>query len=235
MTTRAGRLTLIAAVLAAIAAAALLPLGPWALALVEWVRSAGVLGLAVFALAYVLATLLLLPGSLLTAGAGFTYGPALGTLVVSPVTTVAATLAFLLGRSLARGWVSSRIARHRRFAAVDRAVGTSGFKLVFLLRLSPVFPSSILNYALGLTSVRPRDYVAASLLGMLPGTFLYAYLGSLAAGAGELLNGRLPAAGPTGLLLRLAGLIATILAVAMMARVARRALRQALTERAARR
>lgn len=218
-----------------VAAALLLPLGRWALALVEWIRSAGALGVLVFALAYVLATLLLLPGSLLTASAGFTFGPALGTLVVSPVSALAATLAFLLGRSVARGWVTRRIARYPRFAVVDRAIGESGFKMVLLLRLSPLFPFSLLNYALGLTSVRARDYVAASLLGMLPVTFLYVYLGSVVTSAGELLGGARPAAGLGMHLLRAGGLLATVLVVALITRVARQALRGALVRQPARR
>jgi uncharacterized membrane protein YdjX (TVP38/TMEM64 family) len=217
-----------------LAAALVLPVGGPLLTLVEWIRGAGALGVLVFALAYVLATLLLLPGSLLTASAGFTFGPALGTLVVSPVSALAATLAFLLGRSVARDWVTRRIASHPRFAAIDRATGESGFKIVFLLRLSPIFPFTLLNYALGLTSVRTRDYVAASVLGMLPATFVYVYLGSLVTGAGQLLHGPQASGGFGGRLLQALGLLATAVAVTVITRAARKTLRRSLAETPAR-
>jgi len=88
---------------AAVASFALLPIGRWALVMVEWVRGAGVPGVAVFAGAYVLATALLLPGSMLTLGAGFAYGPIVGTLLVSPISVLVATLSFLLARFVASG------------------------------------------------------------------------------------------------------------------------------------
>jgi uncharacterized membrane protein YdjX (TVP38/TMEM64 family) len=159
------------------------------LALVGWIRSAGTAGAALFAVAYIAATVLLLPGSVLTLGAGFAYGPALGLLLVSPVSVLAATAAFSVGRSIARGWVSRKVSGDPRFAAIDEAVGESGFKIVFLLRLSPVLPFNLLNFALGLTRVSLRDYVVASFLGMLPGTLLYVYLGSLVTSASEIAAG----------------------------------------------
>ncbi len=222
---------------AAIAAAVLvslffLPAARWALLLVDWVRGAGAIGALVYAAVYVLATLFLLPGSVLTAGAGFAYGPLWGTLLVSPVSVLTATLAFGLGRSLARNWVSHRLERLPRFAAIDEAIGQNGFKIVFLLRLSPIFPFNLLNYVLGLTRVGLRDYVVGSLLGMLPGTFLYVYLGSLVTNASELLSGRREASGPWGQILYWGGLFATLLATALITRIARKALNQALAPHA---
>ncbi|MBI4161339.1 MAG: TVP38/TMEM64 family protein [Acidobacteria bacterium] len=216
---------------AALGVAALLwflPGNDLALGLVGWIRGAGAPGIAVYAFAYVLATLLLLPGSLLTAAAGLAYGPMWGTLLVSPVSVLGATLSFLLGRSFARRWVSRKIAKDGRFAAIDQAIGESGFKIVFLLRLSPILPFNLLNYALGLTRVRARDYIPASLLGMLPGTFLYVYLGSLLTSVSELRNGGRSAAGPWGQAFYWGGLAATIVAAVLIARMARKALDQAL-------
>ncbi len=210
----------------------LLPVNHWALLLVEWIRDAGAVGVLVYALAYILATLLLLPGSILTAGAGFAYGPVGGTLLVSPVSVLAATLAFVLGRTLARNWVSRRIEQHPRFAAINEAIGESGFKIVFLLRLSPIFPFNLLNYALGLARVRLRDYVVASFLGMLPGTFLYVYLGSLVTSASELLSGKRPSAGAWGQVLYWGGLVATVFVTVLITRIARRALNRALQQKA---
>lgn len=222
------RYALAAAAMGALAAGVLLlPWSRWTLRLVEWIRAAGVVGVAFYVVAYVVATLLLLPGSVLTAGAGFAYGPVFGTLLVSPASVLAATLSFLLGRSVARGWVSRRIAKDPRFVAIDRAIGESGFKIVLLLRLSPIVPFNLLNYALGLTRVRLRDYVLASFLGMLPGTVLYVYLGSVVTSGSELLAGR-SASGPWGQVLYWGGLVATIAATVLVTRIARRALRRAL-------
>lgn len=206
----------------------LLPVNRWALLLVEWIRGAGALGALVYGLTYVSATLLLLPGSILTAGAGFAYGPLWGTLLVSPVSVLAATISFVLGRSVARNWVSRRMAKHPRFAAIDEAIGQSGFKIVFLLRLSPIFPFNLLNYALGLTRVKLGEYVLASFLGMLPGTFLYVYLGSLVTNASELLSGARPQAGAWGQVLYWGGLVATLVVTVVITRIARKALSRAL-------
>lgn len=203
-------------------------LGPWTITLVEWIRGAGAAGIIVYAVAYAGAALLLLPGSVLTLGAGFAYGPVWGTIIVSPVSVVASTLPFLLGRSVAREWVSRKVANHPRFAAVDQAVGVSGFKIVFLLRLSPIFPFNLLNYALGVTRVRLRDYVLASWLGMLPGTLLYVYVGSLVTSAGELLSGERPSAGASGRILYWGGLVATVIVTTLVTRIARKALNDAL-------
>ncbi len=228
MTKRAAYGIAAGAVLALAAVAFVLPVEERAVQLVEWFRGAGALGAGVFALAYLLATLYLLPGAILTLGAGFAYGPLWGTLLVSPVSVAAATMAFLMGRSLARRWVARRLEGHSRFAAIDRAVGENGFKVVFLLRLSPVLPFNLLNYALGLTRVRLRDYVAASLPGMLPGTLLYVYLGSLATSAGDLANGRGSAAGGWSRIFYWGGLMATILVTMLITRIARRALERAI-------
>lgn len=217
---------------AAVAAFALLPVGRWLLGLVEWIRGAGGAGVGVFAIAYVAATALLLPGSLLTLGAGFAYGPVVGTLLVSPISVLAATVSFLIARFVAREWVSRKIARDPRFAAIDAAVGDKGFQIVALLRLSPVLPFNLLNYALGLTHVRLRDYVLGSWLGMLPATALYVYLGSLVTSAGELTSGSGSDAGPWARALYWGGLGATLLVTVVVARVARRALGAALSRSA---
>jgi uncharacterized membrane protein YdjX (TVP38/TMEM64 family) len=210
----------------------LFPVERWTLALVAWIRGAGAGGAAVFAIAYVAATVLLLPGSILTLGAGFAYGPVLGLLLASPVSVVAATAAFVLGRSVARGWVARKVAGDPRFAAIDHAVGESGFRIVFLLRLSPLVPFNLLNFTLGLTRVRLRDYVAASILGMFPGTLLYVYLGSLVTSASELAAGRHGDAGGLGRALYVLGLVATVAATVVITRIARRALARALEHKA---
>jgi len=153
----------------------------------EWVDGLGVWGPVVFALGYAVATVAFIPGSLLTLAAGAIFGLAKGTVTVFFGATLGAALAFLVARYLARQAIERRTAGNPRFAAIDRAVAKEGLKIVTLLRLAPIFPFNLMNYGLGLTQVKFRDYVLAS-VGMIPGTFLYVYygkaLGSLAAVAG---------------------------------------------------
>ncbi len=212
---------LIAAILAAVVAALFLVdvrallregldaigrLGPWAPVL--------------FVLIYIAATVLFLPGSVLTLGAGAVFGVALGSVYVSIASTLGATAAFLVGRYLARDWVAKKIAGNVAFAAIDRAVAAEGWKIVGLTRLSPAFPFSLLNYAFGVTRVSLRDYVLASWIGMMPGTVMYVYVGSLARAAGD--RSRTPAEWT----LYAVGLIATIGVTIVVTRLARRALAQ---------
>ena len=232
--TRESRVRLILLVTAAtavVAAIALLPVGEWIQRLVEWIEGAGLVGALAYAAAYILATVLLLPASLLTLGAGFAYGPLAGTLLVSPVSVTAATIAFLLGRTVARGWIAARVMRDARFAAVDAAIEREGLKIVILLRLSPVIPFGLLNYALGLTRVRLRDYVLGSFVGMLPATFLYVYLGSLVTTAASL-GSSAATAGTGQQMIYWSGLAATVLVTVFVTRLARRALSTALETRA---
>jgi uncharacterized membrane protein YdjX (TVP38/TMEM64 family) len=196
---------------------------------VQWVRAAGTAGVGVFILAYVLAAVLFLPGSILTLGAGFVYGVIKGTAIVWVAANTSAALAFLLGRTLAREWIAGKVRAKPGFAAIDRAVGAQGFKIVLLTRLSPAFPFSLLNYAYGLTSVRFRDYVLGSLIGMLPGTVMYVYLGSLVTSVTELASGR-ASGGTAEKLFYFAGLVVTILVTVYVTRVARRALAAATHE-----
>lgn len=188
-----------------------------------WIDGQGAAGAVVFGVLYVLACVLLIPGSVLTLGAGFLYGVAKGTILISIASTLGATAAFLVGRYLARDWVAGKIANHPKFAAIDEAVGREGWKIVGLTRLSPAFPFVLLNYAYGLTRVSLRDYFFASWLGMLPGTVLFVYLGSLAGSLATLGSGsgdRTPAQW-TGYGV---GLLATLAVTVYATRLARRAL-----------
>lgn len=186
-------------------------------AALHWIDGLGAWGPVLFVVLYALATVWLVPGSALTLGAGAVFGVAWGSVYVSIGATLGATAAFLVGRYFARERVAKKIARHAAFAAIDRAVGEEGWKIVGLTRLSPVFPFTLLNYAFGLTRVRLRDYVLASWLGMMPGTVMYVYLGSLArAGAQERTPGEWALYG--------LGLAATIAVTVLITRIARRAL-----------
>jgi uncharacterized membrane protein YdjX (TVP38/TMEM64 family) len=149
----------------------------------DWVGRLGHWGPVLFIGLYIAATVLFLPGSALTLGAGAIFGVFWGSVYVSIASTLGATAAFLIGRYLARGAIARKIAGNARFSAVDRAVATEGWKIVGLTRLSPVFPFALLNYAFGITRVKLGHYVLASWLGMIPGTVMYVYLGSLAQAA----------------------------------------------------
>jgi len=148
--------------------------------LLHTIDSLGAVGYAVFFGVYVFACVFFIPGSILTLGAGAIYGVITGSILVSVSSTVGAAAAFLIGRYLARNWVATKIQGNPKFAAIDNAVGNEGWKIVGLTRLSPVFPFALLNYAYGLTKVRIRDYFLASWIGMLPGTIMFVYIGSLA-------------------------------------------------------
>lgn len=210
-------------VVAAIAAAWFLPIAEWAARLAGLARETGPAGVAVFFAAYVVSTVALLPGSVLTLVAGFAYGPVWGLAIASPASVAGATCAFLLGRTLLRGWAARKVGGSPRARAIDAAVEREGFKLVLLLRLSPLFPFNLLNYALSLSRVRLGTYVLASFLGMLPATALYVYLGSLAPAAAEL-SSAAEGGGTSRLVLYVAGLLATVAVVVIGTRAARRAL-----------
>jgi uncharacterized membrane protein YdjX (TVP38/TMEM64 family) len=198
--------------------------------LVAWMRDAGASGVLVYALVYAAAAVCLLPGSILMVGAGVAYGPIWGTLIASPVSALAATAAFLVGRTVARRRVAAWAARDPRFAAIDAAVGDQGLKLVILVRLSPLIPFNVLNYALGLTRVRTRDFALGSLIGMLPVTFLYVYAGSL---VGDLaLASRNGAGHPWRPVVSAVGLAATLAVTIYLTRLAKRALAGLAVDRA---
>ena len=191
----------------------------------EWVRGLGVWGPIVFIVGYVVATVAFVPGSILTLAAGAIFGLFRGTVYVFVAATVGSILAFLVSRYLARARIERRLQGNSRFEAIDRAVGAQGLKIVLLLRLSPVFPFNLLNYALGLTKVRLRDYVVAA-VGMLPGTFLYVYYGKLAGDVAALAGGVKVEKGAGYWTVLTLGLVATIAVTAVVTRIARNALRE---------
>lgn len=190
-----------------------------------WVQSLGVVGPIAFIGLYVLATVLLIPGSLLTLGGGVLFGVVLGSVYVFIAAALGATLAFLIGRYLARGWVARQIEGNSKFQAIDRAIAREGLKIVILTRLSPVFPFNLLNYALGITQVALKDYILG-FLGMLPGTLMYVYIGSLAGNLATI--GTNPTANPQAQtiqwVIRLVGFLATVAVTVYVTRIARKAL-----------
>lgn len=196
------------------ALAAIETLGPWA--------PAAFIGI------YICATVLFLPGSILTLGAGLLFGLGLGFVYVSIASTLGATAAFLVGRYFARDWIAGKIEGNKKFKAIDEAVAGEGWKIVGLTRLSPVFPFNLLNYAFGLTKVNLRDYFFASWIGMMPGTLLYVYLGSIAGDLATLGTGT-GQKSPAQWAMTVLGLAATAAVTVYITRIARKALDQRIT------
>jgi uncharacterized membrane protein YdjX (TVP38/TMEM64 family) len=203
--------------------------GAYLPAFAEWVNGLGLWGPAVFIVGYALATVAFIPGSLLTLAAGAIFGVGRGVAYVFIAAVLGSSAAFLIARYVARATVERRLAGNPRFAAVDRAVGAQGRKIVFLLRLSPVFPFNLLNYGLGLTQVHFVDYLIAS-LGMLPGTLLFVYSGKLAGDVAALAGGAPVRKGAGYYAVLAIGLVATVLVTMLITRTARKALSDA-TER----
>src|SRR6266487_393479 len=174
-----GRLIILAAIVIGLfIAMKLLPVQQWLRSFNDWVGQMGVAGILIFIGVYALATELLAPGSVLTIGAGFAFGLWKGFLAVSAGSTLGAALAFLVARFIAQERVAAIAQRNEKFREIDSAIGKQGAKLIFLLRLSPVSTFNLSNYLYGLTGVKFWPYVLASWIGMMPGTFLYVYIGT---------------------------------------------------------
>lgn len=201
-----------------------LPVREWLVLLQHWIQSLGVWGPIAFVVIYILATVFLLPGAAMTPLSGLLFGLGWGTLWVIIASNVGASLAFVIGRYFARDAVARKIEGNEKFAAIDRAVGKDGWKIVGLTRLSPVFPFVLLNYAYGLTSVKWIHFAVASLIGMIPGTVMYVYFGSLGKLAAES-----DQAGAGKVALTVVGLLATVLVTVLITRTAKKAL-QAKTD-----
>ena len=197
-----------------------LPVKAWGLELQNWIKEFGIIAPVIFVLAYVIATIFMIPGSVLTLIAGAIFGLWFGVFYVVIGSNLGALAAYLLAKTKLREKFIKMTEGNPKFAALDKAIGENGFKMVLLTRLSPAFPFTLLNYFLGLTSVKTGAYVAANLLGMLPATFLYVYLGSLA-------NVAVSAVSTWQLAMRIVGLLATIGVVIYVTRLARKAMKEA--------
>jgi len=178
-----------------------------------------------FIAVYILACVLFIPGSILTIGAGVLFGVVWGSIYASIAATAGATAAFVVGRYVARDAVARRIAGNPKFRSIDDAVAREGWRIVILTRLSPVFPFNLLNYAYGLTRVGLAEYVAASWIGMLPGTVMYVYIGSLGGDLARAAGGAAPPA-RMGWILNAIAFAATAAVAVYAARIGARALRQ---------
>jgi len=145
----------------------------WLSDLPKWASSILVAGM------YCVALLFFCPGTPFNLAAGFLFGVWIGCGVALGGCILGASIAFVLGRTIAREWVKQKVERKPKFKAVDWAIQKNGLYIVFLTRLSPLFPFPLLNYAFGITKVRVWQYMAGTFLGVLPATIAYTYLGTL--------------------------------------------------------
>jgi uncharacterized membrane protein YdjX (TVP38/TMEM64 family) len=214
----------------------LLPLDVWMKAIALELRELGWLGVPVYAATFVVWCLFGLPAALFSIGAGVTWGVLGGAMVAVPSATLTATTAFIVGRYLFRGRFRDWLMHRPRLMAIDRAVTRRGPLLVLLLRFSPVFPFPILNYALGLTHIPLKGFVVATLLGMVPITLMWTYVGSVGAELAGFadLDGELPGEiGTAKIVLGVLGILATAFVTVWVGKAARAALREAAEVQAA--
>jgi len=187
----------------------------------------GMAGIFIFIGVYAVATALMAPGSILTFGAGFAFGLWKGFLAVSAGATLGASLAFLVARFIAREKIEAITRRNETFRKIDNAIGKQGAKLIFLLRLSPIIPFNLSNYFYGLTAVKFWPYVLASWIGMMPGTFLYVYIGTAGkTAASAAAGGEAMKHGWQYWTFMSVGLVATIIVTIWVTKIARNALRK---------
>ena len=203
-----------------------LPVQYWLRSFNDWVGQMGLAGIFIFIAVYAAATVLLAPGVILTIGAGFAFGLWKGFLAVSAGATLGASLAFLVARFVARDKIEAMARRSIKFQRIDNAIGKQGAKLVFLLRLSPVIPFNLSNYFYGLTAVKFWPYVRASWIGMMPGTFLYVYIGTAGKAAVAAAGGEAVKHGWQYWTFMGIGLVATIVVTIWVTKIARDALKK---------
>jgi len=195
-----------------------LPVAQWLNAFRAWVSELGFAGYVLYALVYAACGGLFIPASILTLGAGATFGVIKGTIVVVIGATLGATLAFIVARTVARKRVEAMAAKDKRFRALDRAISSEGAKIVLLVRLAVVFPFTYSNYVFGLTGLRVLPYALATLVGIIPGSIAFVYIGAAAAAA---------TAGTVKIVVYVAGAVLALIASAFVARIAVKAIHRA--------
>lgn len=198
-----------------------LPLNAWIAEFQQYARRLGVWGYALYVLAYVVCCVFLIPAIGLTLGAGAIYGFALGSTIVIIGATLGATAAFLLARTALRRRIQKMTEGNAKFAALDRAITEEGAKIVFLVRLAPVFPFTWVNYACGLTGIRPLPYILATFFGVIPATLAFVWASATATAAAS------GAASTTAVITNVAGVVIAIIVTVFVARLANRAIKRA--------
>lgn len=201
----------------------------WLHHILQGIQNLGWIGGTAFILLYIIATILLVPGSILTLSAGAIFGVIWGSIYVLIGAIIGETAAFLLGRYITRDWISHKIEDNKTFAALNQALNREGLKIILLTRLSPIFPFSLLNYAFGVTGISLRDYFLGS-LGMIPMTVTYVYFGSLAEDLANINTASQLANSELQWTIRILGFCATVAATFYITRIARQALDKSLNK-----
>lgn len=207
--------------------AVFLPWQSWLSALYDWSQVHPNLAVIAFLGLIVLGMVLMVPVSIQAMAAGFIFGLSKGFLVMWLAGLVGFAAAFLIGRSLARPWIKTRVSQRPEFMAIDKAIHQRGLLVVILTRLAMILPYNLLNYSLGLTAVRLRDYLMGSAIGMLPGIFLFVFIGTTATDIAAIVSGELKL-GDYDLLIGGIGLLALAAAVTVITRVAQKTLKEEL-------
>jgi len=192
----------------------------WFVIFRNWVRTLGVWAIPMYIGVYVGVTLFALPNALLMLGAGTLFGFTKGLLYVSIADTLGALACFVVGKTIARERIKRWISRRPNWQDFDQAIARKGWKIVLLTRLSPILPSSVLNYGFSCTKVKFTDYLLFSWLGMLPVIAFYVYLGAFGSALFRQHQG------PQWMILQGLGLAATIATAFYTTRLAKRALTQ---------
>jgi uncharacterized membrane protein YdjX (TVP38/TMEM64 family) len=195
----------------------------WLAPVVLRLSQLGAWGPVLFVLLYVAATVILAPAFFLTVAAGAMFGVWRGSLIVFVGASLGASAVYAVAAPLAQSRLMQRVTRDHRVAAVRDAVRGEGAWVMFLLRLSPLVPFTLLNYALALSGVRYVDFLVA-LLGMIPAIVMYAYYGKVVGDVAALAAGVAPPRGPEYYAMLVVGLVAVIISTTMVTRAARRAI-----------
>ena len=199
------------------------PIGMYLPVFIQRVQNLELSGYLLYVIVSAIGTAMFFPGSIFVMGAGFVWGVAYGTLIASASLTISAALTFYIGRYIARDWVKKMVNQNTRLKQLDTGVMKSGFKFVFLIRLSPAFPFTLFNYSFGSTGVRFGDYILATWLGMIPGTIMYVYIGSIITEIAQIASGNLSLSNTISYYKAL-GLIAAVAAIIYISRSAYRIL-----------
>jgi len=203
--------------------------------LMGWIESNPAIGFLAFVAVYVVCTVLFIPASILTVGAGFVFtcifgislGVLLGTITVFVSASIGAVVAFLLGRYLLRDWVISLARKYIIFEALDACLEEKGFRIMMLLRLSPIIPFNVIDYLASITAVSFKDY-ALAMVGILPGVVLYVFLG---ASAGSLVEGTGSKNMTVTIIVIVVGVIFGIIAIAVTSYYAKKELNRMVASR----
>lgn len=210
-----------------VAAAWALPFERWLDIASAWLNQHPVSGRLLFVLLFVVGTVLMIPGSLLTLIGGYLFGLLGGVPVVLAGVVLGAAAAALLSRTIARDWIAGKIRDDPRFVAIDDAIAGKAFVLVVLSRLSLLMPFNLLNVIYGLTRIPLSTLAVASGIGMIPAVVLYVYLGSLASSVDQLLSGDFDS-GWAGRVLLVVGLVTVVAVTFIIHRTATSALKREL-------